>query len=243
MFFLKNSGRDKKIGVYGTVAFHLVVLIVLLLVTISSVTDQETSFVLDFTRQDELEAELKKIELQARAQEQLEEELGRPMEKVRNTVVDESSKRDSRLEKSADVYKDAAELQKKLDASHRAAMAQEKADAEAVDLNRNEDEDAQEAKQTSFSGPSVLSYKLDGRKALRLPVPAYKGYGEGTVSVSIIVNRKGRVSAARVIKERSVQDEQLWELAEEAALKSVFTASATASDKQQGEIIYRFVRQ
>ena len=243
MAFRWQTDKNRRVGVYATIAFHLVVLIILLLVTISSVVEQESSFVLDFTKQEEIEAELKKIELQEKALEQLESELGQPMEKVHNTVVDEGSKRDKRLEKSADVYRDAAELQKKLDASHRAAMAQEKADAEAVDLNKNEDDDAQEAKQTSFSGPSVLSYKLDGRKALRLPVPAYKGYGEGTVSVSIIVNRKGRVSAARVIKERSVQDEQLWELAEEAALKSVFTASATASDKQQGEIIYRFVRQ
>ena len=45
-----DSGR--RAGLYTTLIFHLSILIILLLVSISSAVDQEHSFVLDFTRQE-----------------------------------------------------------------------------------------------------------------------------------------------------------------------------------------------
>ena len=51
------------------------------------------------------------------------------------------------------------------------------------------EDDGQKAE--AYQGPSVISYTLEGRKAMNLPVPAYKCMGGGDVSVSVIVNRKG----------------------------------------------------
>ena len=59
------GGRNKedRVGFYTTLVFHLAVLIVLLIVSIGHVASTETSFVLDFTKQEELEKLQKEIEL------------------------------------------------------------------------------------------------------------------------------------------------------------------------------------
>ena len=52
---------EQKAGIYITVSIHLAVIIVLLLVRIGKEIQKENSFVLDFSRQEELE-ELQKKE-------------------------------------------------------------------------------------------------------------------------------------------------------------------------------------
>mgnify|MGYP003312221958 CR=1 FL=1 len=94
-----------------------------------------------------------------------------------------------------------------------------------------------------YKGPSVLSYQLDGRKAIYLPVPVYKCYGGGDVYVQITVNKKGYVTNAQIIESASTPDECLHKYAIEAAKKSRFTAKSKAPDKQIGEIVYRFIAQ
>ena len=94
-----------------------------------------------------------------------------------------------------------------------------------------------------YTGPSVLSYKLDGRKASYLPVPAYKGYSGGDVTVTIVVNPQGKVIEAEVVEEVSSTNRLLRKFALEAALKSRFSQSSTAPARQTGEIVYRFIAQ
>ena len=48
--------RDDKAGLYLTVIFHLVILIVLLIAQIGFSLQKENSFVIDFTKQEEIEA-------------------------------------------------------------------------------------------------------------------------------------------------------------------------------------------
>ena len=95
----------------------------------------------------------------------------------------------------------------------------------------------------SSNTTSVISYSLDGRKAISLPVPAYKCPGGGDVSIQITVNRKGYVTAAAVIENVSTSDECIVSSAIAAAKRSRFRASASAPEKQVGEIVYRFIPQ
>ena len=92
-------------------------------------------------------------------------------------------------------------------------------------------------------GVGSLAYELEGRKALSLPVPAYKGYGAGDVLVDIEVNPAGRVTAARVRADGSSADASLHAFAIDAAKRSRFSASANADKAQQGWILYRFIAQ
>ena len=239
------GGRNKedRVGFYTTLVFHLAVLIILLIVSIGHVATSEHTFVLDFTKQEELEKLQKEIELKEQVARNLEDQLShRPQERIRNVAVDAGSKlRDDRFKNPSEVYDEARELQRKLDASRRDALAQQAAE-EAVDLNQQKGSESTEPAQ-AYRGPSVISYELEGRKALNLPVPAYKGYGAGDVLVDIEVNPAGRVTAARVRADGSSADASLHSFALDAARRSRFSASAEADKSQPGWILYRFIAQ
>ena len=236
--------KDKKIGFYATVIFHLVVLIILLSASISKVMQTETSFVLDFTGYDELQQQLKELQVKAQAEQELEEMLSgsRPAAvsgAYRNVAVDRSGSelRDDRFDNPSQVYDEARELQRKLDESRRQAEMEQGSDDVAVPGNKVE------STSETYKGPSVISYTLDGKRAISLPVPVYKYYGGGDVSVRITVNRKGYVTAASVIESVSSTDECLIRSALDAANRSRFRASSTAPERQVGEIVYRFIAQ
>lgn len=233
--------RENKVGLYATLAFHLVVLIILLSVSIGKVVSKENTFVLDFTRQEELEEELRQQELREQINRELDEAMASPSQ-IRNIAVDAgSSLKDDRFQNPSEVYDEARELQRRLDESRAEAMAQQ-AEEEAVDLDAPQAEKKEEEAK-AYNGPSVISWSLEGRKARVLPVPAYKGYGAGDVYVKIKVNRSGRVVAVSVITESSTSDRSLHEFAIEAARRSRFSGSDSAPDPQVGEIVYRFIAQ
>ena len=239
------GGRSKedRVGFYTTLVFHLSVLIVLLLFSIGHVATSESSFVLDFTKQEALEQRQREIELKEEVGRNLEELLARrSRQQIRNVAVDAGSQlKDDRFKDPSEVYDEARELQRKLDASRRDALAQQTTE-EAVDLSQQEREERNDPA-AAYKGPSVISYELEGRKALSLPVPAYKGYGAGDVLVDIAVNPAGRVTAAKVRAQGSSADISLHDFALEAARRSRFSASSGARRNQPGWILYRFIAQ
>lgn len=241
------GGRNKedRVGFYTTLVFHLSVLVILLIVSIGRVASSENTFVLDFTRQEELEKLQKEIELKEQVARNLEDQIAaqRPQQRIRNVAADAGSRlKDDRFKNPSEVYDEARELQRKLDASRRDALSQQAAE-EAIDLNQQKQEDAQQEPAPAYKGPSVISYELEGRKALSLPVPAYKGYGAGDVLVDIEVNAAGRVTAAKVRPDGSSADASLHSFAVDAARRSRFSASSDAPKSQPGWILYRFIAQ
>ena len=244
MKFLGGRSKEDRVGFYTTLVFHLSILIVLLLVSIGRVASTENTFVLDFTKQEELERLQREVELQEQVSRNLEDQLARqPQQRIRNVAVDAGRKlKDDRFKNPSEVYDEAKELQRKLDASKRDALAQ-KAAEEAVDLNQEQEVEESTEPAPAFQGPSVISYELEGRKALSLPVPAYKGYGAGDVLVDIQVNPAGRVIAAKVRTDGSTADASLHSFAIDAAKRSRFSASSDAAKSQPGWILYRFIAQ
>ncbi len=239
--FTKEQRKEGRIGLYTTIIFHLVVLIVLLVYSIGSMVQEETSFVLDFTHEEEKELIQKQEQLQ-----EFKERVGReldamiaaaPTPKVRNAVVDANAIK-ARAEREAL----GRSVEEALAANRRAAMAAEDDDEDMIptgnDEDKGDDGDAHE-----YTGPSVLSFDLAGRKAVQLPVPAYKGFGGGDVAVAIYVNRAGRVIKTKIIEEHSSPDQTLWKWAEKAAARSRFSRSDSADDPQKGSIVYRFIAQ
>ncbi|MBQ2109276.1 MAG: energy transducer TonB, partial [Bacteroidales bacterium] len=94
-----------------------------------------------------------------------------------------------------------------------------------------------------YSGPSVISYSLDGRKASKLPIPAYRCYGGGMVTVIIIVDNAGNVVSAKVQDAVSSTDKCLREFAVRAARLSKFSSDPHAPARQTGDIVYQFLAQ
>lgn len=233
---------DQQAGLYITVSIHLAVIIVLLAVRIGFEVQRENSFVLDFTAQEEVERLRERIRMQERVEAQLEEMLeaqqgGVP---VRNVSVDRSTLKDDRGTNAEELYKEAERLAKELqEGQHK---ADDTPDSFAAVQEEKKEKKKEEAK--PYSGPSVLSWSLDGRRASRLPIPAYRCYGAGEITVIITVNNRGDVVNAKVDDSTtSSQDGCLRTFAIRAARLSKFSASPEAPARQMGTITYAFIAQ
>lgn len=244
---MQNPFKDteSKAGIYITVIFHLTVIIALLLYQIDSTVRREESFVLDFSKQEELERIEKEEAFREDISKRLDELIAaahnssRP---IRNIAVDagNSQLKDDRGTDAEQLYKDAAKLAADLKNGSKDAI-EEDAREETVEMQHQRQPTKEEQKE--YSGPSVVSYTLDGRKASHLKIPAYRCYGSGDVTVIITVNNAGQVTAAKVLDEVSSDDSCLRSFAVRAARLSKFSRSDTAPSNQKGEILYRFIAQ
>lgn len=240
---MKNlfKNTEDRAGLYITIIFHLMVIIVLLAYQIDSALKREESFVLDFSKQEEIEQRQKEIAFKEDISKRLDDLIAAARnsgEPIRNIAVDAGSKlKDDRNTDADQLYKDAERLARDLRNGHDLEDARE----ETVELPSQKKNDEKEKKE--YSGPSVLSYNLDGRKASHLKIPAYRCYGSGDVTVIITVDPQGRVIGAKVMDEISSGDPCLRNFAVRAARVSRFNASPSAPARQNGEITYRFIAQ
>ena len=237
--------KENRAGLYLTVIFHLTVIIVLLLYSIDSTLRREESFVLDFSKQEEIERrekeEVMKQDISRKLEDMIAAARQQTSNQIRNIAVDAGSQlKDDRGTDADQLYRDAERLARELKNGQKDGI-EEDAREETVEMQHQNKPD--NSKQKAYSGPSVLSYTLDGRKASYLPIPAYKCYGAGDVTVIITVNPQGQVINAQIMEEISSSDDCLRKFAIRAARLSRFSASTTAPAKQNGEIVYRFIAQ
>jgi len=242
---MRRIDSEDRAGLYVTVIFHLTVIIVLLAVQIGSQVKGDTSFLMDFSRQDEIEREEREADFKEGISRRLDELIGMSSPAgtaIRNVTVDRSAPlKDDRNTDAEELYRENERLQRDLKGLD---SRQEDARDETVDMsgtNRTAEERKTDGRQ--YSGPSVLSWTLDGRKASTLPVPAYKCYNGGDVTVLIKVNNSGVVVSAKIVEAVSSDDECLRKSAVRAARTSRFSMSSTAPANQVGEITYRFIAQ
>ena len=231
--------KDDRAGLYITVIFHLAVLIILLATQLGFSIAKENSFVLDFTKQEQAEKirkeEMFKEDISQRIEELLAAAGSIP---VKNVVVDRGALKDDRGTNAEELYKDAEKLQQELDGG------KDQSNESFVVEDRKQDSSSSQKKQeTSYSGPSVVSYELDGRKASKLSIPAYRCMGAGMVTVIIAVDPQGNVINAKVDDILSSPDQCLRSFAVRAARLSKFSSSSSAPAKQMGNIVYQFIAQ
>ena len=231
---------DQKAGLLITAIVHLAVIIVLLLGGMGYSLQRENSFVLDFTKQEEKEELERQVELKQSALEQLESMIAAQRMEVRNVAVNRSAQlKDDRNTDADQLYRDAERLAQELkDGQNRVQDNPEDFVQDPVTPSKPEPR-----KKETYSGPSVLSWSLDGRKATRLPIPAYRCVGAGQVTVIITVNNQGKVIDAKVDNGSSSGDGCLRAFATRAARMSLFNASTTAPARQMGTITYAFIAQ
>ena len=237
--------KDDRAGLYITVIFHLTVIIVLLLYQIDSTVRKEESFVLDFSKQEEIERRQKEEVFKEDISRKLDELIAAAHNSsapIRNIATDASRAqlKDDRGTDAEQLYKDAERLAQDLKNGQKDGIEEEARD-ETVEMQHQQK--PQQKNQKEYSGPSVLSYNLDGRKASHLPIPAYRCYGAGDVTVIITVNNAGQVVRAKVMEEISSTDACLRNFAVRAARLSRFSPSTEAPTNQTGEIVYRFIAQ
>ena len=236
---MKRLSSEDRAGLYTTVIVHLVVLIILLAAGLgASLKRSEDSFVLDFTKLEEAEQLRQELSFREQISRRLDEMLSAGgAEPVRNVAVDRGALKDDRGTDAEQLYKDAERLRQELKGGFEAPSE----DEVAVPEKKRPAE--QKAKDKPYSGPSVVSYELQGRKASRLPIPAYRCMGAGQVTVLITVDPQGNVTGARIDEATSSPDGCLRAFAVRAARLSKFSASASAPARQGGNIIYSFIAQ
>mgnify|MGYP002624347993 CR=1 FL=1 len=242
--FERTDRLSRRAGIYITVIFHLLLIIVLLIVSISTVTKGEISFVTDsegqIYKKKIAEEERLQEEIKALAKAQLEDQLaGRPVTTYRAVAVNRSSQlKDDRNTDADRLYKDAQDLQNRIKEAAKMEIP------DGADNLSVPDENAQEKSETKpYTGPSVLSWALDGRRAFSLPIPVYKCRGGGDVTIQIFVGRNGYVQKAAVLDGASVPDQCIRSAALDAAKRSRFSKSDIAPEPQIGQITYRFIAQ
>lgn len=231
---------EDKAGLYITVIFHLVVIIILLACQIGAVLKRENTFVLDFSKQEEVE----KLKAEENFKEEVSDRLDQLLAsasavQIRNIAVDRSSLlKDDRNTNAEQLYKDAERLAKEL----KDGVKTDEPDDDYVSINKPAPK-KEDPGNKSYSGPSVVSYALDGRKASRLSIPAYRCLGAGHVTVIITVDPSGNVLNAKVQEDASSSDRCLRDFAVRAARLSKFSASTSAPPRQIGNIVYMFIAQ
>lgn len=233
--------KEDKAGLQFTIIFHLVVLIILLVWGIGHELVAENSFVLDFTKQEQKELEQKKQDFQEDINKKLDDMIAAANRDnpIRNVAVSNNLRDDRHsAQEASDLMSDAARLDAELKAGYKSDI-EEDAREETVDLRPKEPKN--EGKE--YKGPSVLSWTLEGRKASHLPIPAYRCYGAGEVTVIISVDQQGNVVNAKVNDVASSADDCLRNFAVRAARLSKFNRDMSAPTRQAGEIVYSFIAQ
>ena len=230
--------------------FHLTVIAGLLSHQMNIARQHEQSFVIDFTKQEELERQEKELE-ELKKEKDMREEILKNLNKrlsdtpqlaseIRNFAVNSGKPlQDDRNTNMDELNKLAAKVQENVKQGQKSDI-EEDAVNETVE---HQGQSGNDKEKKEYSGPSVLSYFLEGRSATHLPIPAYRCYGGGQVTISIQVDRKGRVLNAWVRESVSSTDKCLREFALRAARQSRFTASSTAPEHQEGHIVYQFIAQ
>ena len=233
------TGEDRA-GLYITVIFHLLVIIVLLASQINSALRKGESFLIDFSKQEIIEEKKKEENLKEEVKQKLDRMLdsyaGVP---IRNIAVDRSSTlKDDRNTNAEELYKEAERLARELENGYEIDEPDD-----YIPISKPVSQKKEPQKKQQYSGPSVVSYDLAGRKASRLSIPAYRCFGAGHVTVIITVDPSGNVVNAKIQEDVSSNDKCLRDFAIRAARTSKFSASSSAPPRQIGNIVYMFIAQ
>jgi TonB family protein len=244
--FFRFWGQHK-VGILGTIAINMVLVVFLLLSEMRSQAYlYETIINLDFEREYELNPKKEKEPIDPIFDKN---PLPDPAEyeAIRNIAVDATSKElnpgltDEKKIDADELYQQAARAREQMQSNK-----QKWDDAQTTDepnVPNVEEKNTAPKDVGKYSGPTVISYYLEGRKARRLPVPAYQCENGGQVVVDIEVNQEGFVVRTNVDTDRSVNDNCLTDAAIRAASNSRFSASTSAAVRQKGSITYLFVPQ
>ena len=240
--------EDKRAGILVTVAVHLTVIIFLLLTSITVISRRGSTFLLAFEddveyiekKDAELEEPMSEEEMDAiqRSIEELMARRGLSPDAPRNIITTRNA--DARGTDAEKLYADAERLAEALK-NGQLARDEDGGDVQQGAKDEGKKEDPKPA--PAYSGASILSWTLEGRKAVSMDVPAYKCYGGGSIKVIIKVNASGRVLSAEVEEGSSSTDPCLRKWARTFAMQARFTASSSAPNPQTGNIVYEFIAQ
>lgn len=230
---LHEEEKNILTGILGTIAVHLIILIVFLVARIDKVKDiHRESLLIEFD--EELFRTLQEME-----EEQKTESKAEPLseQEVKNIAVNTAN----RLEQEISTEKYIEQLKEELDIEE----INQQLDNDPGDLSiaSPDDSETPEPKEIpEYQGPTRISYDLGGRSHRYLYRPIYKCRGGGRVKISIIVNPEGEVINATILS-TDTNEPCINETALESARLSLFEIDLQEETRHAGTISYEFVPQ
>jgi hypothetical protein len=236
-------------GILGTIAFHILLLILFLLLKISYKSSHPPLIELNF-EQDNPQELLKKLDLEAQEKAARMKNIDMMADGVirRNIAVNVTDKTEDEIstDKFIKQFTDENKLEgfkKLLDPQQNQTKPIEKSDNEVLSQKVTENETPRGSKQI-YKGPTNIYCNLENRTAVYVPVPVYKCEGSGKVVIEITVNSDGEVISTNILKhESNIDDECLNNTATSYASMTRFNSNSQAPAKQKGSITYLFVPQ
>ena len=251
---LKAYLNRNRYGLMGTLAFHMVLLILLLLFKLNSpmhFVETEILLAIPDDIVEQIEQENKRVE-DENVEMQKEKVSSSVDEMLKSIAVNRDLKTENRKAPTAyDLDKMIDDIKQELEGyeSNEYGLSKKelevfKRDSANLAKERKIQLKADSLKNMEYSGPSSVFYSLKGRHKLILPIPVFKCEQSGRVRVQIQVNRSGKVIKAKVLENESdTRDENLYEAAMDAAYRSRFNADNKSPIKQVGSITFNFVKQ
>lgn len=238
-----------KVGILATILFHFIVIALFLLLQLNAIKPKKnvTQVFIDFELPEDLQKEIKqkqeevkKLSSQEFIKDMQKEYLGhniavneadnskQSIDKMVSDIKNELNINDQRPENNPEDQKPLEKIQTK----EIAVIAKP-----GVTTNAK-------GERTFYKGATTITYYLEGRTDVYIPVPVYKCQGNGKVSLEIEVDPNGFVITATINKKESkISDDCLIEAATTAALTTRFNAKSTAPLRQAGRISYIFIAQ
>lgn len=235
---MKFLYSDNINGILGTVIFHLFLILFFLIVRIGDVKKKHIEyFPIDF--EDELkdiEEILKEIENEPVEIDQLSEEVRKNIAVNIANKLNEEISTENYIEELKEEL-DIENLEQHLD---RNLPEQEDIYFNDEQISDNEEESDSE---TEYTGPTNVTYFLENRFKIYLPIPVYTCKGGGLVVINIGVNQKGNVIHTSVSNDSDTDDRCLIETALKYANRTRFNIDYNAESRQNGYIMYQFIPQ
>jgi TonB family protein len=236
-------------GILGTIAFHMLLLILFLLFRISDKTTHTELIEMNFDQENPQEL-LKKLDQLAQEKAEKLKILDQMADGVirRNIAVNVNDKTADELstDKFIKQFADENKLEgfkKTLNPDQQEVKPADKTDNEQIQQKSNVEEKPAGSKQI-YKGPTNIYCNLESRRAVYVPVPVYKCEGSGKVVVEITVDNEGTIIGTSILKKESnVNDECLFNTAISYASITRFNADPKAASKQNGSITYFFIPQ
>ena len=253
---MANSKKHKRKGLYGTLLFHALLLLSFLFMglTYTIPPPQEEGITINFGFDDFGGGDIQTEKIIEELQENVEsvEEINTPevietptqtLEDAPTIKAEDKAKKENPTEK----VEEKEDLQPEVNT--RALYTGKK-----INHSKGEEETIVNGDQGSEDGDSNVStrneggigtngitFNLGGRTVSELKKPIYKSQDQGTVVVTIRVNRYGKViNATPGAKGSTTTNGYLYARAKEAAIKTTFDAKPNAPEVQIGTIVYNF---
>jgi hypothetical protein len=233
MHHLKEEEKNILTGVLGTVAVHLLVLIIFLITRIEKVHDvHQEPIVIEFD--EELYKTLDQMMKESQPQDSKVEDLSQA--EIKNIAVNTANQ----LEEKINTEKYIEDLKQELDIDDINKQLDRSLGTDPVVSEDREPEKIKE--KNAYKGPTRIEYDLGGRGHRYIYRPIYKCQGNGKVKVAITVNPEGVVIDAKILS-TNTNEICIQETAIASAQQSLFEIDLNADPKQRGTISYEFVAQ